>query len=334
MTYDDLVEFLTNRMSMSHVYQPVVIRALVDAGGAATVRQLAQSFLLQDESQLLYYERRIKEMPLKVLRKHGVVQADGKLVSLTVASLTLQQQAHIRMLCEERLQSFVQKHGLSIWDYRLLDNDPVPDSLRYQALKRCSGRCALCGATKNDRPLDVDHIIPRARGGKNELANLQVLCSKCNRSKRDQDDTDFRDVTFSDRDPDCVFCSEDIQTRTVAVNGSVIAIRDKYPVTQGHLLLLPRRHVADYFGMTTRERSDSDELIRVLRNQIMEQDKKVAGFNFGTNCGAPAGQTVIHAHFHLIPRRVGDLEDPRGGIRAVIPDRRVYSGMPIQQVQS
>ena len=131
MTYDDLVEFLTNRMSMSHVYQPVVIRALVDAGGAATVRQFAQSFLLQDESQLLYYERRIKEMPLEVLRKHGVVQADGKLVSLTVATLTLQQQAHIRLLCEERLQSFVQTPDLSIWDYRLLDNDPVPDSLWY-----------------------------------------------------------------------------------------------------------------------------------------------------------------------------------------------------------
>jgi diadenosine tetraphosphate (Ap4A) HIT family hydrolase len=324
MTYNELVEFLTSKMSMSHVYQPVVIRSLVDAGGLATVRQLAQAFLLQDESQLLYYEKRIKEMPLKVLRKHGIVQDAGNVVSLTVPCLTLEQRAHIRMLCEQRLQSFVQKKGLSLWDYRLLDTDPIPDSLRYQVLKASGGRCALCGATKNERPLDVDHIIPRSRGGKNELANLQVLCSKCNRSKRDQDDTDFRNTRFDDRDASCVFCGDDLGKRTVAENGSVIAIEDKYPVTPGHLLVLPRRHVADYFAMTSTERAHSDELIRVLRSRIMFEDKKVAAFNIGTNCGTTAGQTVKHAHIHVIPRRAGDIGDPRGGVRGVIPERRVY----------
>jgi ATP adenylyltransferase len=67
-------------MSMSHVYQPLLVRALVDAGGTATVRQLAQAFLVQDESQLLYYEKRIKEMPLKVLKRHEVITSDGQLV--------------------------------------------------------------------------------------------------------------------------------------------------------------------------------------------------------------------------------------------------------------
>jgi ATP adenylyltransferase len=76
MTYTELVDFLENRMSMSHVYQPLLIRALVDTGGMATLRQLAQVFLAQDESQLLYYEKRIKEMPLKVLKGHGVIIAD------------------------------------------------------------------------------------------------------------------------------------------------------------------------------------------------------------------------------------------------------------------
>jgi hypothetical protein len=74
MTFEQLTDFLKNKMRLSHIYQPLLIRSLVDAGGSATLRQLASSFLAQDESQLLYYEKRIKEMPLKVLSKHGVVE--------------------------------------------------------------------------------------------------------------------------------------------------------------------------------------------------------------------------------------------------------------------
>src|SRR5262249_1262602 len=156
-----------------------------------------------------------KEMPVRVLQKHGIITAEEGLVSLSAAKLTIQQRAHIRMLCEQRLQSFVQKRGLAIWDHRMLEDDPVPDSLRYLALKAAGGRCQLCGATAKERLLDVDHIIPRARGGKNELANLQVLCMTCNRSKRDQDDTDFRQWPLPDSDPECAFCARDIFSRTL-----------------------------------------------------------------------------------------------------------------------
>ena len=89
----------------------------------ATVRQLAQVFLVQDESQLLYYEKRIKEMPLKVLKRHEVISSDGRVVSLNTSNLTLVQKAHIRMICEQKLQAFVQKRGIGIWDYRLLDRN-------------------------------------------------------------------------------------------------------------------------------------------------------------------------------------------------------------------
>src|ERR1035441_3354171 len=145
MSYEKLVDFLEHKMSMSHVYQPLLVRALVDAGGTATIRQLAQVFLAQDESQILYYEKRIKEMPVKVLKRHGIIEADGQLVSLTASKLSLEQKVQIRMLCEQRLQSFVQKRGIGIWDYRLLDEEPIPDSLRFQVLKVASGRCLLCG---------------------------------------------------------------------------------------------------------------------------------------------------------------------------------------------
>jgi ATP adenylyltransferase len=323
MKYEQLIDFIQNRMSMSHVYQPVLLRALVDSGGIATIRQLAQRFLSEDESQLVYYEKRIKEMPVKVLKRHGVIESDGKLVSLAVGDLTLEQKANIRMLCEQRLQAFVQKRGLSIWDYRMLDEDPVPDSLRYLALKAAGGRCQLCGVTKDERPLDVDHIIPRARGGKNELANLQVLCSKCNRSKRDKDDTDFRGRVV-DHDPNCAFCSGEIVSRAELVNRSVFAIKDKFPVTVGHMLVIPKRHATEYFSLTVQERADADDLMRYLRNKAVEDDPKVVGFNVGSNSGEAAGQTIMHAHIHLIPRRIGDTQTPRGGVRGVIPARQSY----------
>ena len=324
MTYEELADFLEHKMSMSHVYQPLLVRALVDAGGVATVRQLAQVFLAQDESQLLYYEKRIKEMPLKVLKRHAVIASDGQLVSLNTKNLTLQQKAHIRMICEQRLQSFVQKRGIWIWDYRLLDEEPIPDSLRFLILKAAGGRCQLCGISAKERPLDVDHIIPRSRGGKTELANLQALCSKCNRSKRNQDETDFRSWPHPSADADCVFCRPNLMSKAIEKNGSVFAVEDNYPVTAGHVLVIPIRHTPDWFSMTEGERLDADQLMRVLQARIRAEDKRVAGFNVGSNCGNAAGQTVDHAHIHLIPRRTGDVPDPRGGVRGAIPEKRVY----------
>jgi diadenosine tetraphosphate (Ap4A) HIT family hydrolase len=324
MTYEELIDFIENRMTMSHVYQPVLIRSLVDAGGKATLRQLAQAFLVQDESQILYYEDRIKKMPFPVLKKHGVVARDGDLVSLTTKKLTLQQKAHVRMLCEQRLQEFVTKRGLSVWDYRLLESDPVPDSIRYEVLKAADGRCALCGITKKDRPLQVDHIKPRSKGGINAIENLQALCDECNRAKSNRDATDFRIETASQVLPNCDFCQPRIEGRIVDECESVVAIQDKYPVTEGHLLELPRRHTPDLFGMVERERIDAHNLLRILKTRIQHEDLSVTGFNVGMNCGEDAGQTVMHAHIHLIPRRPGDTARPRGGVRGVIPDRMGY----------
>jgi len=177
---------------MSHVYQPVIIRALVQAAGKSTIRQLAQTLLLEDESQLLFYEKRLKEMPLKILKKHGIISVDGDLVTLSAPGLSLEQRSEIRGLCEERLKEFVSKRGLSTWDYRMLEDDPVPDSIRYRILKKAGGRCALCGASKKETTLHIDHILPRSRGGSNDESNLQVLCFQCNLGKGNKDTADFR----------------------------------------------------------------------------------------------------------------------------------------------
>jgi ATP adenylyltransferase len=125
-------------------------------------------------------------------------------------------------------------------------------------------------------------------------------------------------------DRDCIFCRWIKEQKALERLGTVAAFDDGHPVTQGHLLIIPLRHVADWLAMTEAEIRDSETLIRMLTRKIRMRDGSVTGFNIGTNVGASAGQTVFHAHIHLIPRRDGDTENPRGGIRGVIDGRRCY----------
>ena len=102
------------------------------------------------------------------------------------------------------------------------------------------------------------------------------------------------------------------------------AFKDGYPVTEGHLLIVPLRHTADWLSMTAQEIRDSEVLIRNLIEKFRQEESSVTGFNIGTNIGESAGQTVFHAHVHLIPRRDGDTNEPKGGVRGVIPGKRDY----------
>jgi ATP adenylyltransferase len=88
MNYEELYQFISSKMKLSHIYQPLLIESLIDAGGVATIRQLATAFLSKDESELIYYENRLKEMPIKVLLKHGVITKDGDLIRLNTKKLT------------------------------------------------------------------------------------------------------------------------------------------------------------------------------------------------------------------------------------------------------
>ena len=97
-----------------------------------------------------------------------------------------------------------------------------------------------------------------------------------------------------------------------------------YPVTDLHALVIPKRHVSDFFDLHDAERNAIHELLGTSRSEIMETDNSVQGFNVGINSGAVAGQTVFHCHLHLIPRRRSDIENPGGGVRAVIPGKADY----------
>lgn len=121
----------------------------------------------------------------------------------------------------------------------------------------------------------------------------------------------------------CHFC-ELTKDRIIDQTENCIVIHDLYPVTLMHTLIITKRHIASYFDLNEQERDDVRLLIDKHKQMIEQEDKSVSGFNIGINCGEDAGQTVMHFHLHLIPRRKGDMDDPRGGVRGVIPDKQGY----------
>ena len=127
------------------------------------------------------------------------------------------------------------------------------------------------------------------------------------------------------RDPNnpCLFCN--IKESGYAYeNNLAFASYDSYPVSKHHCLIIPKRHSNDFFDLTTEELISCNDIIREIKGEIINKDKTVKGFNLGTNIGKISGQTILHCHFHLIPRREGDVENPQGGVRSVIPNKQHY----------
>ena len=122
---------------------------------------------------------------------------------------------------------------------------------------------------------------------------------------------------------DCIFCNLE-DSRKIFEDDLFIVIRDVYPVTNLHTLLIPKRHVPSYFDLSEQELIRLQGLIEDQKNLILNEDKEVTAFNIGINDGIDAGQTILHSHIHLIPRRAGDVENPRGGVRGVIPGKQSY----------
>ena len=127
------------------------------------------------------------------------------------------------------------------------------------------------------------------------------------------------------RDPNnpCLFCN--INSKDLVFdNEYAFASFDSYPVSKYHSLIVPKRHILDYFELTNDELLACNDLIKKIKKKIQNEDKTVDGFNIGTNSGVVAGQSIMHCHIHLIPRRKGDVDNPQGGVRGVIPLKQHY----------
>ena len=131
------------------------------------------------------------------------------------------------------------------------------------------------------------------------------------------------------RDPNnpCLFCDSK-KSGIAHENDLAYASYDSYPVSDHHCLIIPKRHIKDYFDMTNDELIACNDLIQIVKSEILSKDLNVKGFNIGTNSGKIAGQSIMHCHIHLIPRREGDVDNPQGGVRSVIPNKQHYKRKP------
>lgn len=292
----DLRDYIENRMSMSHIYQPVMIKTLLQNGGSAGKTDIARSILSYDKSQIEYYEKITSNMVGRILRKNEIVRKDKDNYSLIgFKSIQPENIQELIELCDQKIQEYIEKRGMQIWEHRRRNRKAVPGSIRYQVLKRARGRCELCGISMEERALEVDHIVPKNHGGSDTVDNYQALCYTCNANKRDTDDTDFRNMNaaYDERADDCVFCTIE-KERIVESNELCIAIRDKYPVTPMHSLILPKRHCSTYFDLSQAEFNSMTRLAHILKEKAMVHDPIITGFNIGFNSGPDAGQTIGH----------------------------------------
>ena len=128
------------------------------------------------------------------------------------------------------------------------------------------------------------------------------------------------------KDPNnpCIFCKIKIEELQFE-NNLAFSSKDSFPVSKYHSLIIPKRHVENYFDLTKEEVLACNELILKTKQNILKHDPSIKGFNIGTNAGKVAGQSIMHCHIHLIPRREGDVENPQGGVRSVISKKQHYT---------
>lgn len=328
MIYDSLTDFITKKMRMSHVYQPAMLMTLLSKGGKCNEREIAADLLSRDESQIEYYTEITNNMVGRVLRSHNIVERDRTTKTYILPgyeTLSDEQKAKLIELCRARLDAFVEARGKAIYDHRRVSVGYISGTLKYEVLKRARFRCELCGISADEKALEPDHIVPRNHGGTDDLTNLQALCYSCNAMKRDRDTTDFRAIpeSYDYRQSGCIFCGIATE-RILAQNELAYAIADAYPVSPMHTLIITKRHVATFFELGQAEVNACTALINEQKNRIQAEDHSVNGFNIGVNSGESAGQTIDHCHIHLIPRRSGDVDDPRGGVRHTMPGKGYY----------
>jgi diadenosine tetraphosphate (Ap4A) HIT family hydrolase/5-methylcytosine-specific restriction endonuclease McrA len=328
--FEKLKNFIIKDMSMSHIYQPVMLITLLKNKGKASIKEIAQAILNQDPTQIEYYSEIVKNMVGKVLTKNrGITEKTGAIYSLVNNTQLSENEANeLIVLCEQKIQEYEKKRDGEHWEHRKRGRRVISGTVRYEVLKRANGRCELCGISHELKSLEVDHITPKSLGGKDDISNYQALCYTCNAQKNNKDSTDFRDLNsqYEHRDKECLFC--DIQLnenkRIVEENTLAYVIRDAFAVTEYHSLIVPKRHVKVFFDLTQAEVNAVNQLIHSQKLQLDNKDKSIGGYNIGMNCGDVAGQTIFHCHIHLIPRRKNDVMEPKGGVRNIIPGKGAY----------
>lgn len=304
--YEELSEFLVHKMRMTHVYQPVMLGYLLTNGGAANVTEIAKVILSYDESQVEYYEEVTKRYPGTVLsRNHAIVEREKNSYRIKdFENLSESEIQDLVQFCSHKIAQFLKSKKIYPWDHRRNASGYISGSKRYEVLANAKNRCVLCGVSSEQRALEVDHIVPRALGGSDDISNLQALCYKCNSMKRHTDSTDFRDVSerYQDREAGCLYCSPTPES-AIASNELVYAILSNESGTPMHTLIAPKRHVPDYFDLFQPERNAIQQILSERKNHLKQEDRSIQGFTVTFDAIREPHQTDSHCHMHLIPQR-------------------------------
>jgi ATP adenylyltransferase len=260
-----LKQFLETKMTMSHIYQPVMIRTILAGGGAATNRQIAAAIAAADLSQIEYCEHIISKYPGPVLRRHGVVEHENGIYRFApdFRPSSEWERAELSAVCDLRVADFVARRQERLWSRRS-NHDPLPGSVRWQVLSRALGRCEACGVSSAKRALEVDHIVPRIRGGTNDIWNLQALCSQCNGEKQHGDAIDFHAAheAVKVRHEGCRLCKETAYKEYENDLAIVLSL-------PSGLVVAPRRHGVAYVDLWQTEVNALRQLEKVVSQLLV-----------------------------------------------------------------
>jgi diadenosine tetraphosphate (Ap4A) HIT family hydrolase/5-methylcytosine-specific restriction endonuclease McrA len=317
--YEELSDFIQKKMRISHIYQPIMLMSLLINDGKRSYELMARDLLMGDEIQIEYYFQIANNMIVRVLGSQGIVKRNALQKTFTLnrfEELSPWERKELIKLCKTRLQDFRDKRDQEIYKKGGGSGKYINHNVKYEVLKRAKFHCELCGISADKRALEVDYIGPKNKNGRDDINNYQALCYRCNAMKRDTDNADFRLIreSFDKKEEKCDFCQLP-ENRIIDENELAYVIRDNHPVVALHTLIIPKRHEDNYFMLGLAEINSCNQLMKRASESIMNEDPRVKAFNIGINNGLIAGQTIHHCHIHLIPRREGDVINPRGGIR-------------------
>lgn len=313
-----LKEFLTSKMKMSGLYQPVIIKHLILENGQAALESIAKELTTLDEEAVEDYVQKLKIHPKAVLKKHGIAEIEKDSYRLLMELGDTKE--NLLKICNEKILSYMEQRGLE-------PGRPGGWGIKRIKLIEKYPYCTLCGTKPSDGTigLDIDHIIPASKGGSDDESNLQVLCAKCNRAKGNHFviSAESTHLKHLNHDSSCIFCTLSAE-RIKFKDSYILVVEDGYPVSKGHSLIIPVRHIPSALELHDVETVQIFKKSREICESLQKEDPSILGFNLGFNVGRVAGQTIDHCHFHIIPRRSGDVEEPTGGIRNVIPGKGKY----------
>lgn len=271
-----------------------MLMELLGRRNPAPARDIARRILGEDLSQIEYYTERVKRMVGRVLSGNGITRHGAGVYSriggvaegfCEAVELNDSERDELLELYRQRLDTFREQRGEEVFAHLSRHRTPISGSLKCRVLTRARGRCECCGTHEHQRALEGDHIIPKNQGGSDDISSLQALCFRCNAGKRGTDCTDFRGVvaSYGHRQEGCVFCTLEAGGRVLLENERAICVADAYPVTEGHSLVTPKRHVADGLELHQPEWNAVAKLLKRRKEQLAAQDPTISGWNVGLN---------------------------------------------------